>query len=83
MKFRKIPEVVEAVQFTGDNLEEILMFCPLIKVDAKDNSLSIPASEYSFIGFGVGYFIIKKIEGNAIKFYAMVEESFNETYEKV
>ena len=82
MKFRKIPEVVEAVQFTGDNLEEILMFCPLIKVDANDNSLSIPVSEWSFIGFGVGYFIIKKIKGNAIEFYPMIEKSFNQTYEK-
>ena len=40
MKFRKIPTLVDAVQFTGHNDAEVLAFCPTAS-DPQENGPSI------------------------------------------
>ena len=78
MKYRKKPVIVEAIQFTGDNREEVLMFC---------NGYAAPNYDYLFIKGIRGMVDVHKgdwvIKQNAIDYYPCPNEVFNEVYEKV
>lgn len=38
MKYKKKPEIVEAMQFTGDNDVDCMLFCPLIEYNKVTSS---------------------------------------------
>jgi hypothetical protein len=80
-RFRKKPVVVEVVQWTGNNLDEILSFCPTAKPDA--NNVIIPTLEDGPDAQAVhvaskGDYIIKGVQG---EFYPCKPDIFEETYE--
>ena len=80
MKFRKKPVEVEALQFTGRNDRECLIFCPVAK-DPEERlpSLVIPTLEGE-MRVSVGDWIIKGVKG---EYYPCKPDIFNQTYEKV
>lgn len=80
-QFRKKPVVIEAIQWTGRNTEEVINFCE--KVIAQDRSIH-------------GSLIIETLEGNMIansndwiikgvngEFYPCKPDIFEKTYEPV
>lgn len=80
MKFRKKPVVIEAVQFTGKNDTECMVFCPIARdpVDKKPN-LVIETLEGDMI-CSVNDWIIRGVSG---EFYPCKPDIFEKTYEKV
>ena len=81
MKFRKKPVVIEAVQWKGDNAEEILKFTNA----NEEKSMAFPS--YIMIrtlegdmNANKGDWIIKGVKG---EFYQCKPDIFEETYEKV
>lgn len=76
-KYRKKPVVVEALQYTGNNVEEIKQFCPNC-TNLFDN-LIIPTLE-GRMRVSVGDYIIKGIIG---EYYPCKEKVFNDTYETI
>lgn len=93
MKFRKKPVVIDAVQWTGDNVEEIRNFTNgKIKYEehiggsADGNGypqmyarLTIPTLEGDHLAL-IGDWIIKGIKG---EFYPCKKDIFEATYEQV
>ena len=75
--YRKIPVDIEALQWSGDNLEEVRRFCPLASII--DNGLSIFTLEGS-MDASVGDYIIKGVKG---EFYPCKPDVFQLTYKKV
>jgi hypothetical protein len=82
-KYRKKPVEIEALQWTGENVTEVLNFCPSCFTK------SIPGTEYNelFISTlegpmkaSVGDYIIKGIKS---EFYACKPDVFELTYDKV
>lgn len=84
-QYRKIPLVIEAVQFTGQlaSVVEILKFCPEF-TQLNDHNVTIPV-------FGIptlegtmkvskGDYIIKGVQG---EFYPCKPDIFEKTYEEV
>lgn len=81
MKFRKKPVIIEAVQWTGNNDIEILLFMdnPFI-IDPKNcYMLQIPILE-GIMTASVGDWIIKGVNG---EFYPCKPDIFEKTYELV
>lgn len=87
-KFRKRPVVVDAVQWTGKNVEEIRTFTNnkvhvRIEVEKNEpvvtNYLTIPTMEGEMIA-SIGDCIVKGVEG---EFYPCKPDIFVKTYEKV
>ncbi len=80
MKFRKKPIVIDAVQWTGNNIEEIQEFTgiPLMPLD-RQNHLLIPTLESPHEA-SINDWIIKGIKG---EFYPCKPDIFEETYEEV
>ena len=89
-RFRKKPVVIEAIQWTGDNLEAIITFTGLndsvkdmpwdeYDVFVKDKGLKIFTLEGPLMA-SVGDWIIKGIQG---EFYPCKPDIFEQTYEKV
>ena len=78
MKYRKKPVVVEAVQYTGSNQEEILLFCKSAncKLSKNPNNLIIKTLEGEMEA-SVNDYIIKGVEG---KFCPCKPDIFNKTY---
>lgn len=80
MKYRKKPVIIEAVQWTGDNISEI---CKFTKRDIshllRSGQLHIETLE-GIMKASVGDFIIK---GVSCEFYPCKPEVFYQTYEKV
>lgn len=75
-KFRKRPVVIEAVQWNGDNLEEIKEFAPgVILVNGK-SSLEVATMAGTVI-LHVGHWLIKGVEG---EFYPCDPYIFAITY---
>jgi hypothetical protein len=76
MKFRKKPVVIEAVQFTEENYQEVKDFCPaLVYIDTMNGYIKtlegvMQASE--------GDWIIKGVNG---EFYPCKPDIFQKTYE--
>ena len=80
MKDRKKPVVVEAVQWTGDNVKEISEFTkePHISYELGSCKMSIMTLE-GIIEASKGDYIIKGVRG---EFYPCKPDIFAETYEK-
>ena len=93
-KYRKKPIGIEAVQFTGDNLEEIAKFMGIpvyglqTSVDAilrtdgdyrENTHIHIPTLEGTMTA-NCGDYIIKGVKG---EFYPCKPDIFDETYEEV
>jgi hypothetical protein len=87
-KFRKKPVVIEAIEFTGDNGDEIAQFTQhqfnvLNAVNADDPDVVAEVWDKfhsTWIGVKVGNFIIRGTEG---EFYPHEGELFKKNYEKV
>ena len=79
-KYRKKPVVVEAVQWTGENVDEIAEF---MKDAKEDYALSAESRRIYFGGLMfalAGDYIIKDEKG---EFYPCEPEIFHKTYEEV
>ena len=78
MKYRKKPVVIEAIQWTGNNEEEILDFCQgKSSYTAENNEITINTLE-GIMYASCGDFIIKGVHG---EFYPCKPEIFAKTYE--
>lgn len=77
-KYRKRPVVIEAVQWTGRNLDEIRLFAPDSTSYSKD-ALTIYTLEGAMQA-SVGDFIIKGVDG---EFYPCKPDIFLKTYNEV
>ncbi len=80
-KYRKKPIVIEAVQYDGYNIQELIDFCNdyIRPYKGVDNSITITTKEGDMKAFPDD-FIIKGIAG---EFYPCDEQIFWKTYEKV
>jgi hypothetical protein len=81
MKFRKKPIVIEAIQVTGKNLEEIFAFtgAPEIEQDFFGPEVIIHTLEGDMKA-SIGDWIIKGVNG---EFYPCKPDIFDKTYERV
>jgi hypothetical protein len=82
MKFRKKPVVIEAVQWKGENWDELEKFCPYGLTQLTRNgliSISVDTLEGE-LHATVGDWIIKGIKG---EFYPCKPDIFEATYERV
>lgn len=91
-KFRKKPVIIEAVQWTGKNLKDAILFCPdIIDLGAAaspdgtfaDNPPSWPLQIKTLEGnmiCTIGDWIIKGVNG---EFYPCKPDIFEKTYEPV
>lgn len=78
-KYKKKPVVIEAVQWTGSNLEELRAFVP---EEWRDNRINAPLGIKTLEGVmevKEGDFIIKGIKG---EFYPCNPDIFEASYEK-
>lgn len=80
-KFRKKPVVIEAIQFTGHNDDEILAFARSAAHDPEVNrpTIAITTLEGTMTA-EVGDWIIKGVQG---EFYPCKPDIFEATYESV
>jgi Fe-S cluster biosynthesis and repair protein YggX len=87
-KFRKKPQIIEAVQWTGDNFEQIKEFVG-DKVSyftwtrdrdfyINEEVLSIKSQTYDFIHVNMNNWIIKESDGSL---YVLNNDSFTANYE--
>ena len=80
MKYRKKPVVIEAVQWKGDNLEEMKKFITEpFSHNLYFDALEIPTLEGEMKAI-VGDYIIKGVQG---EFYPCKPNIFESTYEEV
>ena len=87
MKYRKKPVVIDAVQWTGDNLDVILTFCAgdaTYELMARGNSELVIATLED--GNGTARHVASRgdwiIKGVKDEFYPCKPEIFDATYEK-
>lgn len=88
MKFRKVPVVIDAVQFTGDNAAEIQKFTGadtfcVVDDEHRQHSDDCPAKVFdvlhnTWVGVYAGQWIIRGVSG---EFYPCAYEVFSKTYE--
>ncbi|MGT2911775.1 hypothetical protein ACVR1I_08715 [Streptococcus cameli] len=81
MRYRKKPVVVEAVKWTGKNIDEIVGFAKTAVIGYEEPSMkmSITTLEGVMIA-NKGDYIIKGVQG---EFYPCKPDIFAETYEQV
>ena len=82
-KYRKKPVEIEAIQWTGDNRDEIWEFCPLsyFNTDLETGMLSLMVQTLEgSMQASIGDYIIKGIKG---EFYPCKPDIFDMTYDKV
>ena len=79
MKFRKKPVVIEAVQFDGENSQEISTFMSC-QFPAMENGKMLIGTLEGVMSADVGDWIIKGVSG---EFYPCKPDIFEKTYEKV
>ena len=82
MRFRKKPVVIEAMQWNGNNWEELKTWsnCGLMyEYPAREKKISIKTLEGRMIASS-GDWVIKGVKG---EFYPVKNDIFLETYEKV
>lgn len=94
MKYRKIPVVVEAIQWTGENQREMFDF--LTNYEKTDDYMSMSGENFVIDHYDVkGGLVIKTLEGKHIasigdyiirgvagEFYPCKPEIFEKTYER-
>lgn len=94
MKYRKIPVVVEAIQWTGENQREMFDF--LTNYEKTDDYMSMSGENFVIDHYAVkGGLVIKTLEGKHIasigdyiirgvagEFYPCKPEIFEKTYER-
>lgn len=79
-EYRKIPVVIEAMKWTGDNTTEVLRWMfPDIEPDAEANDLTIQTLEGK-LHASKGDFIIRGVQG---EYYPCKPDIFEQTYETV
>lgn len=82
-KYRKKPVIIEAIQWTGDNIDELRReFSNFINdswIVGKNSELYLGTLEGPMHA-SIGDYIIRGIKG---EFYACKPDIFNETYDKV
>lgn len=79
-KFRKRPVVIEAVQWTGENLDELRSF---VSEEWRDNRIHAPLGIKTLEGvmeISKGDYVIKGING---EFYPCKPDIFEASYDKV
>lgn len=74
--YKKIPVTIQALQWTGDNKEEMLTYCDRAFFKADSNDLTIVTLEGDMIA-STGDYIIKGIKG---EFYPCKPDIFDLTY---
>lgn len=77
-RYRKKPVVIDAVQFTGENLDELRRFVP---EEVRDNRVGHPLGIWTpegVMSVSVGDWIIKGVKG---EFYPCKDDIFKMTYE--
>ena len=80
MKFRKKPVVIEAIQWTGDNLQELISFGLVgAYLLATDKQLQVTTLEGGHVA-SMGDWIIKGVKG---EFYPCKPDIFKQTYDPV
>lgn len=82
MKYRKKPVVIEAIQWTGDNWDDIYRFtgsCLAYEYPAFEQKLSISTIEGRMVA-SLHDWIIKGVNG---EFYPCKPDIFEQTYEPV
>ncbi len=79
MKYRKKPVVIEAVEWTGCNLHNLIDWVGEHNLDLTKPNLTIKTLEGDHLTM-VGDYIIKGING---EFYPCKPDIFEKTYEKV
>lgn len=81
MKYRKKPIVIEAVRWTGKNLEEVIRFLdvPQLTNDFLEHYIEIETLEGTMRA-NLGDWIIKGVKG---EFYPCKPDIFKQTYEPV
>lgn len=81
MKFRKKPVVIEAIQYTGTNDDEVLQFAEDAswEYDLGFNKIVIETLEGDMLA-SAGDWIIKGVNG---EFYPCKPDIFSKTYEEV
>lgn len=82
-KYRKKPVEIEAIQWTGDNRDEIWEFCPLsyFNTDLETGMLSLMVQTLEgSMQASIGDYIIKGVKG---EFYPCKPDIFDMTYDKV
>jgi hypothetical protein len=78
--YRKRPVVIKAVQFTGDNIGQVLDFTEnKIKYDPKSNEYCCETLE-GFLHISKNDFIIKGVNG---EFYPCKPDIFEKSYEEI
>lgn len=77
MRFRKKPVVIEAIQWTGDNLQEILEFVGAPATHGDVTGLTIRTLEGDHHA-SEGDYIIKGVQG---EFYPCKPDIFKKTYD--
>lgn len=78
-KYRKKPVVIEAIEFTGENIADVLSFIHSDRSYGNKFGLYILTHEGEMKA-NVSDYIIKGVKG---EFYPCKPDIFNETYEKV
>jgi len=79
MRYRKKPVVIEAIQYTGENLDELRAFVP---EEFRNNKIYEPLGIKTLEGvlnISQGDYIIKGVKG---EFYPCKPDVFEMTYEK-
>jgi hypothetical protein len=77
-KYRKKPVIIEAIQFTGSNQDNVKRFCSTVKpADFEMTALVIPTLEGD-MRVDAGDYVIKGVKG---EFYPCKADIFNMTYE--
>lgn len=88
-KYRKKPVVIEAIQFTGSNHDEISEFAPgyfnEVHPDDRSDDPEVTAEIFdnlhsTWVGVKDGQWIIKGVKG---EFYPCAADVFQQTYEAV
>jgi hypothetical protein len=79
MKYRKKPVVVDAIQYSGENNEEVALFIGHWMVDEQSGNPIITTMDGSMEALPFDY-IIKGVKG---EFYPCKPDIFKMTYEEV
>lgn len=80
MKFRKKPIVIDAIQYTGQSLDELHKFVPAEKISFLLDGYGVVATEMSHTEFRYGDWLIKGVNG---EYYPYSDDVFKKTYEFV